>query len=876
MRSHFNYFAPATLLLILSFPAQIAGIDPNFPDALVQNQASQTQQEAEALFTQGMQQAGKREYQAALMTYQKALAIYRKIGDRVNEGAVLRLMGEAYADRADRDDYSQALQLYQQALDVHQKIPDKKEIGKTLNDIGNVYQKQGKYPEALARYQRSLDIWQELGDKEREGEMLNNFGVVYLSQGRYRDALKAYEQAKLIFTMLGKKKNVATALDNIGLVRTELGQYDKARENYRQALKIRREMGERRDQGTTLQNIGFSYTQEALTPPRATTDLDKTRQENYAKAKKKYNQALVIFKEISDREGEAFTLNNLGFVQTQLGEHAQALKSLEQALGIFKEIGNRPDEADTLDTMGTVYKNQGQYSQSLEVYQQGLAIQREVGILPSERVTLSNIGDLFQQQGQVELAIAFYKKAVNITEKIRADIRDLSREEQGDYKQVVAKTYRSLADLLLQQNRVMEALEVLDLLKVQELQDYLKNVEGNPETAKGIELLPQEKKLENIKLTELLSNPEAKKSIEAIRQTAVKQQPYQKLQKKVQKLGQNSALFYPLILDKRLELVLFTPNSPPFHPRARDISKDNLKIIIEGLSNDLRDPEKPLEELQDDTKKLYELLIAPIKGKLDLEKIQTIIYAPDGMLRQIPIAALHDGNQWLIEQFRINYITAISLTNIKMESSSRPRILAGAYTQGGTKVRGIDMPSIPSARIEIDHLAHLNLGNTTQSVNSDFNVKAISPENMNSYDIVHLATHASFVSGPSDNSFILLADGNYITLSQVEGWKKNLPNVSLMVLSACETALGDGIEIIGFGYQLQVAQAKAAIATLWKISDPDSPKLMDAFYTELKNNPKIPKAEALRLAQIKLISDPKLNLRHPYFWAPFILIGNGL
>nr|MCU0527161.1 CHAT domain-containing protein [Elainella sp. Prado103] len=173
---------------------------------------------------------------------------------------------------------------------------------------------------------------------------------------------------------------------------------------------------------------------------------------------------------------------------------------------------------------------------------------------------------------------------------------------------------------------------------------------------------------------------------------------------------------------------------------------------------------------------------------------------------------------------------------------------------------------------------------------------------MNNYTIVHLATHAEFATdGRAENSFILFGNGETANLKQVENW--NLNNVDLVVLSACETGVGDalgtGVEILGFGYQMQQRGAKAAIASLWSVNDGGTQMLMDAFYAAL--NKGMTKTEALRQAQIALITgdltpvggirgearidvvstatglpaNVSNNLDHPYYWAPFILIGNG-
>jgi CHAT domain-containing protein len=179
-----------------------------------------------------------------------------------------------------------------------------------------------------------------------------------------------------------------------------------------------------------------------------------------------------------------------------------------------------------------------------------------------------------------------------------------------------------------------------------------------------------------------------------------------------------------------------------------------------------------------------------------------------------------------------------------------------------------------------------------------FNRKAL-VAGFNDYNIVHLATHAAFLQGSPDDSFILLGDGDRVTLRDIATW--SLPSVDLVVLSACQTGmggrLGNGEEILGFGYQMQETGARAAIASLWSVDDGGTQVLMNAFYAALQKG-NITKAEALRTAQIALITGdytglqqgvaavdrtrsslpPSVSRRlsHPYYWAPFVLIGNGL
>ena len=299
--------------------------------------------------------------------------------------------------------------------------------------------------------------------------------------------------------------------------------------------------------------------------------------------------------------------------------------------------------------------------------------------------------------------------------------------------------------------------------------------------------------------------------------------------------------------------------------------------------------------------KLYQWLIEPIAKELQQQNIKTIIYAPDGQMRYVPLAALYDGEQWLVEKYQINYITALSLTDLETASFQNPSILAGAFTEARGQVnindKIFDFGPIPSAQTEVEALAK-TLPSTKVLRDQNFSRNGMNPNQMNRHNIVHLATHGKLVSGNPEDSFILLNNQEYITLREIQDWQ--IPNVGLVVLSACQTALGDtlgsGIEIIGFGYQLQQAQARASIATLWSINDAATSDLMNEFYAQIKQGSPNP-VNALRDAQIALIQGnlraerttprvslepegatvpPEEQLKHPYYWAPFILIGNGL
>ncbi|MBD2546653.1 MULTISPECIES: CHAT domain-containing protein [Planktothricoides] len=822
-------------------------------------------------------------YSEALEIYQEVLKQRREIGDLTGEAATLHRIGGVYNKLAN---YEAALNFYQAALRIRESLQDRSGIGSSLNSIGGIYFQMGQYDTAIEVFQAAIAIREELGDRLGVSRTLNNIASLYQYQGKYGQAVKFYQQALEIFQFLEQPSEIAAVLNNIGLIHHHLGQYDLALEFYQKTLAMRQKINDRLGQGETLNNIGLVY----------------YFKQEYQPALDFYQQALAWRREIGDRQGIGQTLNNLGLLYNDMGEYAQALELLNQALNIYQEIDNQASEARTLDSLGTTYKNLGDFQQARKYYFSALRIHQAISDRRSSRITLSNLGDLLLQENQIELAIIFYKQSVNITEEIRQDLQTLSLEQQRAYSETISNTYRTLADLLLQKGRIREAQRVLDLLKIQELDNYLHNVPGNAETAEGIELLPQEQDLFNFvqkdrriveQFTQFIQSPALINRISQVNRITQGEsldiQNFNSLQQRLGNVSKTAAILYPLVLSDRLELVLVIPDYPPIH-RSVPVTQTELE---QGIKNFLVSLTSPLQRRRinlanQSGKQLYDWLIKPIENDLALLKVDTIIYAPDGQLRYIPLAALYDGDRWLIERFRVNNITAASLTNFDPQVMGKIKMFAAAFTQGSYQFNlggsQLNLSGLEFAGEEVANIAKI-IPNTRSLFNHNFNLKATLPQELNQYNIVHLATHAAFIDGQPEESFILLGDGSRITLRDLETW--SLPNVQLMVLSACQTAvgefLGNGQEILGFGYQMQKAGVKAAIASLWSVDDRATQELMTEFYHQFSTGT-VTKAEALRQAQLSLITNsnsednnPQHNpqFKHPYYWSSFILIGNG-
>lgn len=363
------------------------------------------------------------------------------------------------------------------------------------------------------------------------------------------------------------------------------------------------------------------------------------------------------------------------------------------------------------------------------------------------------------------------------------------------------------------------------------------------------------------------------------------------LQDRLRQLNQNAVLLYPLILKDRIKLVLVTPNSPPIShsvPVKQEEVKQAIAQFKDALQNPSRDAKVPAQTL-------YNWLIKPIENDLTQANTKTIIFASDQYLRHVPLAALYDGNQWLVERFTINNSTAASLANFNPQRQTKPRVLAATSSEKPSSLQvgtqKFKVAELPYAVREVEKLATI-IPNTTVLLGRDFNPEVMLPH-LNDYNIIHLATNTVFLASQPEQSFMMFGDGSRLPLPTVATWK--LAKVDLVVLRGNNTAVGtqlpDGEETMGFGYYVLNAGAKAVIASVGNIDDEGTQVLMHAFYQAIaKDN--ITKAEALRQAQIALITgdhtppsqqkeiverrNARNHFSHPYYWASFILIGNGL
>ncbi len=583
-------------------------------------------------------------------------------------------------------------------------------------------------------------------------------------------------------------------------------------------------------------------------------------------------------------------------------------------MSIRRAVGDRAGEAYTLTNIGAIYSNLGKKPQALEYYNQALLIWRAVGDRNGEAVTFANISYLLNPQ-QPDVAIVFYKQSVNLYESLRQDIRKLPRETQEAYTSSVAKTYRSLADILLTQGRTQEAQSILELLKVQELRGYGKDQDTisspvhfplHPSESQAIQAF--EKTIASKKLTLATLNTIAQpltQNRDRITQDMNNMPITIGNPQAVLKANPNAVLIQNLVVGDKIWVLWTNASGNTKAILVPNVTQKQLDETVETFRKQIGSPYSNLNQFKATSTQLYNWLIPPeLQAELKTNPKQHLIFSLDHVTRYIPVAALFDGQRYLAQRYTLsNLITTDSDMSDRLSLNGKsPTILA----LGTTNAFPPNFSALPNVAAELTAIvkdgSDRGIYPGKIRLNAAFNANSLR-ENLDQFRVLHIATHGSFNPKSITASFLLLGDGNRLPITDIASLT-NLNNTHLVVLSACETGLSgsasDGTEISGIsGYFLRRG-AKSVLASLWSVNDASTALLMQQFYQNLSQN-KLTKAEALQKVQQAFIAGkltakeanaldratliPKVvppgsvaptNFSHPFYWAPFILIGNNL
>ena len=547
---------------------------------------------------------------------------------------------------------------------------------------------------------------------------------------------------------------------------------------------------------------------------------------------------------------------NLGARALELG--SLALEVADEHLASARRIalahGDIPLLLEAADALSQRFEDADRFEEASTLVDEALghSAREPAGIAGLARVHLLwRQARLAGRLKQHERARAAYMRAVDEIETLRPDIPIEYEDGQSSFRKTLAPIYLGLAESLLHLSSGQQAAEqaqtlrrvrgIVELLKQSELQDYLGD----------------------------------RCVVESDRSPGV---------------SENTAILYPIIFADRLELVVETSRGIGRFT-SRTTARTLTRVANEMASAFRHGPRGGLNA----SRQLYDWLVRPIEALLAAESIATLVIVPDGVLRLVPVAALHDGERFLVEKLAVATIPGLTMTNVapparksafallaglsepgpvvdRLPQNFARAVLGAENTRSPSQLR--EALSLPGVKREIEELSRLMPSDTI--MDRGFTAGQFERQlKGTSYQVVHVASHGVF-GGSASESFIMTYD-ELLTMDRLqsllgESAARQAP-VELLTLSACETAEGDDRSPLGISGAALKARAKSAIGTLWPVEDTAAEKVMQAFYTDLRAG-NVSKAEALRRAQLQLLRDSRFE--HPFFWAPFIVVGNWL
>ena len=504
-------------------------------------------------------------------------------------------------------------------------------------------------------------------------------------------------------------------------------------------------------------------------------------------------------------------------------------QALEAAEAIGGRLGRAALDSLILGGLGHLHERTGAMEQASRLTQQALSRAQQASAPDLSFRWEWQQARIDRALGREDAALASFRRAVSTLQSVRQDIPIDYRDGKSSFQGTFGPLYAGFADLLLRRARrdpgqaaalIREARAVLEGQKEAELQDYFRDP--------------------------CIANLEAR-------------------QRGVETVAPDTAVVYPVILPDRLELLVSVGEDqrqvivPITEPRLR-AEVERFRLLLERRSTN---------EFLGPAQRLYDLIARPIDAALAGRGVGTLVIVPDGVLRTVPFAALHDGTRFLIERYALATVPGLRLVDPRPLAPGAPRTLALGLSQSRQ-----GFPALPNVASELDAVRRLQGG--TSLLDGAFLRPRFARELRDvDYGVVHIASHGQFGSDPS-RTFILAYDGR-LDLDDLENDIKLArfrdPGLELLVLSACQTAAGDDRAALGLAGLALKAGARSAVATLWSVSDQASGPLVVDFYRQLQGGT-ASKARALQAAQRGLLADPLLS--HPAYWAPFLLIGNWL
>ncbi|WP_407883107.1 CHAT domain-containing protein [Scytonema sp. NUACC26] len=848
-------------------------ITSNFVAPSTTASPAQLVEQAEARY-----QAGQ--YSEAIALGQQAATIYNRMGDRLNQALVLNFLATAFEDLGQWTQGNEASERAISLLNTQNSDPNPDTsyvLAQVLTVRGKLQLAQGKASDALETWQKAETAYKKANDPSGMlGSQINQARALQ-AEGLYRQATTLLTQVEQSLQKQPDSRLKVTGLRNLGKVLRLVGNLAKSRTVLEQSLAMAEKLRDKKQVPSNQSASDISGILISLGNTARIQQQTDTALIYYHKAvttapslTAKAQIQLVQLSLLVETNQWADTQKLLPQIQSQLAELppgrlaayarinlAQSLVKMKNKAGVtisshllstsVQELATAVQQARTLKdprtesyalgTLGSLYESTHQWDSAKTLTEQALSLAQSVDASDISYQWHWQIGRIFCQgtqqcnsTGNLQNAISAYSEAVQTLQSLRSDLVAVNQDVQFSFRENVEPVYRQLVELLLtppsshsanepSQVNLRKAREVIEALQLAELDNYF-------------------------------------------REACIKANPVQ-----IDQIDPQAAVIYPIILPNKFAVILSLPNQSL---RYHQIPLAEVKVeqIFKQMRESLRETAF-VEDWLPVAQEVYNLLLRPQKSQIEASGVKTLVFVPDGLLRNLPMATLHDGQQYLVEKYSIVLTPGLQLLGPKPLEAQHSRGLLAGLSQARENFSALPNVAVEINQIEaeIPAMVLLDRSFTNQTFQKRVDGTPVS--------IVHLATHGQFSSN-IDDTFILTWDGriNVKQMNQLLRSKEGkLSPIELLVLSACQTAVGDRRAALGMaGFAVQ-SGARSTVASLWSVSDLSTASLMIEFYHQL-SKPGVTKAEALRRAQVALLHQEDYS--SPYYWAPFVLLGNWL
>lgn len=722
-----------------------------------------------------------------------------------------------------RGAFDKALGTWKQAAQGYEQQGKPMEQSRALVAAAQASEAMGQVTHALQQLEVALALAQQSQDKAWTATVLSSLGHAYLA-GRQPDAAMQQLTQALETAPKDATPVIAGIENNRGLAQVTQKKLPDALASFTSAANNAEAAGDR--PLLVRARINAGRTALALNQPEAARDwLDK---------------ALDVLKDFEPSHEKATSLIQIGLGYHQLRSpmSSDGTGLLLRAAGSFVEAAEVADKVGDVRTksyadgyLGHLYETEHRYDEGLQLTRRAIFSAQAASAPESLYRWEWQLGRLLADTGKLDEAIAAYYRAAETLKPIRTEVASALSIGSLSGEESIQPLFFEQADLLFQRSSLTADAKAA--------QEYLSHARDAIETYKAAEL-----------------------------RDYFRDQCVDALQAKLTKLdtiSPTTVVIYPIVFPDRTEVLASFSSG---------MQRYSVPITSEVLTKEVRLFRRTVEkrttlEYLSPSQQIYDWLIRPLESELIRQKIQTLVFVPDGVLRTIPFSALHDGKSFLIQQYAIAMTPGLYLTDPRPLNLEKIRTLAGGLI---TSVQGF--PSLPYVRDEVDSIR--TLFQADQLINEEFRMGLLEQELRESrYGVLHIATHGKFSTDASD-SFLLTFDGKLTMdkLDQLIGlFRFRQDPLELLTLSACQTAVGDDKAALGLAGVAIKAGARSALATLWFINDEASAELIAEFYRQLRD-PSVSKAVAIQRAQIKLLGDRVYD--HPAYWSPFLLLNNWL